>query len=149
MTPKKFTRGFFYALLFVGAVSILYMLTDIAIRHWDVASDVLLILGVCLGVLGLVQLARWAFSEEKPYPFQYKTMPPSYPVPDYFDSEEAGRLSDGRDATPLYNNGKFMGRVPQKPFLDERVGDYRWGKSHHGDWVWIYDPMIIETADSK
>lgn len=149
MNAKKFTRGFFYTLLAAGALVILYMLTDIAIRHWDVASDVLLTFGVCLGVLGLVQLARWAFSEEKPYPFQYKLMPPTYPVPNYFDSEEAGLLSDGRAATPLYSSGKFVGRIPEKPFLDERVGDYRWGKSHHGDWVWIYDPMLIETGDSK
>lgn len=144
MTPKKFTRGIFYVLGTVSLVTILFYVTEFVIRNWSSLWDIFLIFGILGAVYGLFRLAMWAFSEEKPYPFQYKPMPSNYPTPNYFDSEKAGLLSDGRAATPLYKNNKFMGRVPQKPFLNERVGDYRWGKSHHGDWVWIYDPIIVE-----
>lgn len=147
MTPKKFTRGAFYVLFGVAGGFALYLLTDLAIRYWDAASHVLLALAISGAVVGLFKLGFWAFDDyEKPEYFKYSPMPTTYPVPNYFDSEEAGLLSDGRAATPLYRNNKFMGRVPEKPFLNERVGDYRWGKSHHGDWVWIYDPMIVEEA---
>lgn len=145
MTPKKFTRGFFYTLFgaFVSAAVVGTVM--LFVTEWDSLWVIACAIGVGLGCYLLLKLYNWAFSGEKPYPFQYSPMPTHYPVPNYFNSEEAGLLSDGRSAVPFYKSGKFAGRLPENPFLDERVGDYRWGKSHHGDWVWIYDPMIIET----
>ena len=146
MTPKKFTRGAFYALFIAVGLVALYYIVDLCFRYWDLAFRVILAVAIAGGFLLLFKLANWAFDDyEKPEYFKYSPMPANYQTPNYFDSEEAGLLSDGRAATPLYRNNKFLGRVPQKPFLNERVGDYRWGKSHHGDWVWIYDPVIVEN----
>lgn len=145
MNPKKLTRGAFYVLFVVAGAFALYLLTDLTIRYWDVASHVLLAIAISGAVVGLINLAFWAFNDyEKPEPFTYHPMPPFYPTPDYYTSEEYGLLSDGRAAVPTYDNSKFIGRFPENPFLNERVGDYRWGKSDHGDWIWLYDPMIVE-----
>lgn len=103
MTPKKFTRGAFYVLFGVAGVFALYLLTDITIRYWDVASHVLLALAISGAVVGLFKLANWAFTP----PRQYR------------DSS----------TTPTYANNKFLGDFPNYPTPGTTVGEYTYSPS--------------------
>lgn len=146
MTLKKFTRGFFYLIGIAAAAILLYYFIDYSIRYWDEVWNIYLVAAILLSALALFNLARWAFTPDYNYetdpfkgPYRYRI----FPLPDYFDSEEAGLLSDGRSAIPHHKNGTFIGRFPETPYADEKIGDYRWGKSYEfnskGEWMWIYE----------
>jgi hypothetical protein len=143
MTPKKFTRGFFYVLGVAFTLTLLYLILEFFIRTWSETYPVVLGIVSAAILFGLFRLAQWAFTpdynyETDPYNGPYRSR--IFPTPNYFDSEEAGLLSDGRSATPHYSNGEFIGRFPQKPYADETVGDYRWAKHpEFNSWMWIYE----------
>jgi glucan phosphoethanolaminetransferase (alkaline phosphatase superfamily) len=141
MTPKKFTRWFFYVLGTVAALALLFLIVEFTIRNWNEMRNIVLALVIGLAVAGLFRLGMWAFTPDYNYekdPFKGPYRSRIFPTPNYFDSEEYGLLSDGRSAIPHYSNSKFIGRFPENPYAGENIGEYTWGKHSSGSWAWLH-----------
>jgi len=106
MTPKKFTRGFFYVLGTAGALALLFLITEFVIRNWSEMWDIFLALLITGAIFGLFRLGMWAFAPESVR--SYKNPPKKWTTPDYYQPS-AMHLSDGRSCSPHYENNKFIG----------------------------------------
>lgn len=66
MTPKQFTRGFFYVIGALGSITLLYFVTEFVIRNWASLWDVFLIFAILGALYGFFRLFMWAFiSDDK------------------------------------------------------------------------------------
>lgn len=64
MTPKKFTRWFFYAFFAVGFTLFVGYATEAIVRNWYVVSPIFLSLALMAAIYGLFRLYTWAFLTE-------------------------------------------------------------------------------------
>ena len=64
MTPKKLTRGIFYALFAVGVTIFISYATEAIVRNWNSVSDIFLALALTAGFYGIFRLFMWAFLTE-------------------------------------------------------------------------------------
>lgn len=98
---KKTTRVFFYGLAIAASVTVLAMIALFFTANWEDMWPIVIILTFGAATAGLIKLADWAFTPNRPA---------------YRDNS----------TTTHYYNGSFIGDFPNYPYTGQRVNGYVW-----------------------
>lgn len=75
MNPKKATRIFFYGLAIASAATVLSMIVLFFTSNWEDMWPIVIILAFGAATAGLLKIADWAFTPDRP------KAPSDFPVP--------------------------------------------------------------------